>query len=49
MRQDITLACGECKSRNYYSSKNKQNMTTKVELKKYCKKCRKHTVHKEAK
>ena len=49
MRQDVTLACGECKNRNYYTKKNKQNTSAKIELKKYCRKCRKHTLHKETK
>ncbi|HOX28643.1 MAG TPA: 50S ribosomal protein L33 [bacterium] len=49
MRQEMTMVCSECKSKNYYTSKNKQNTSVKVELKKYCKKCRKHTTHKEAK
>ncbi len=49
MRQELTLTCSECKSRNYYTAKNKNNTTAKIELKKYCKKCRKHTLHKESK
>lgn len=45
----ITLACTECKARNYATSKNKRNNQDRVELKKYCKVCRKHTSHREAK
>jgi len=45
----ITLACQECKRRNYSSKKNKKNTPDKVELKKYCPHCRKHTPHKETK
>jgi large subunit ribosomal protein L33 len=45
----ITLACTECKNRNYTSEKNKKNDTEKMELKKYCPSCRKHTPHKETK
>ncbi len=29
--------------------KNKKNTTDKLQLKKYCRHCRKHTVHKETK
>ncbi|MEJ8752441.1 50S ribosomal protein L33 [Lagierella sp. ICN-221743] len=47
MRDSITLECTECKNRNYTSSKNKKNTTDRVELKKYCKFCKKHTPHKE--
>ena len=49
MRDIITLACGECKNRNYTTTKNKKTMTEKLELKKYCPTCRKHTSHKETK
>ena len=49
MRVNISLDCTECKRKNYATNKNKQKMTDKVELKKFCKFCRKHTVHREGK
>ncbi|MHB1925815.1 MAG: 50S ribosomal protein L33 [Leptospirillum sp.] len=49
MREIITLACTQCKDRNYSSMKNKRNTPDKVELKKYCRRCNDHTVHKETK
>lgn len=49
VRVIITLACNECKSRNYATTKNKRNDPDRIELRKYCKVCRKHTVHREAK
>ncbi len=49
MRENITLACTECKQRNYETSKNKKTNSERIELNKYCKFCRKHTVHKETK
>lgn len=49
MRDRITLACTECKQRNYTSNKNKNNTRDRVELSKYCKFCKKHTLHKETK
>jgi large subunit ribosomal protein L33 len=49
MRDAITLACTECKRRNYMSSRNKKKKTEKLEVKKYCAFCRTHTVHKETK
>ncbi|HLE08385.1 MAG TPA: 50S ribosomal protein L33 [Thermodesulfobacteriota bacterium] len=49
MREIITLACTECKRRNYTSTKNKKTVTERLELKKYCKFCRRHIVHKEIK
>ncbi|GEA14412.1 MULTISPECIES: 50S ribosomal protein L33 [Neomoorella] len=49
MRVGITLACTECKRRNYTSSKNKKNDPDRLELKKYCSNCGRHTVHKETK
>ena len=49
MRDIITLACSECKERNYTTTRNKKTMTEKLELKKFCPSCRKHTAHKETK
>ncbi len=39
MRTLVTLACTECKRRNYTTKKNKQNNPDRIELKKYCKWC----------
>ncbi len=49
MRNAVTLACTECKSRNYQTNKNKKNNPDRLEFNKYCKFCRKHTLHKETK
>ncbi len=49
MRVKITLACGECKQRNYDTKKNKKNDPDRLEMMKYCRFCRKHTLHKETK
>ena len=49
MRVTIHLACAECKERNYSTRKNKKNDPDRVELKKYCSRCRAHTLHKETK
>ncbi|HRZ13647.1 MAG TPA: 50S ribosomal protein L33 [Kiritimatiellia bacterium] len=48
-REIITLACTECKQRNYTTTRNKRKTTERVELKKYCRFERKHTAHKEIK
>ena len=45
----ITLRCNDCKQRNYDTMKNKKNTSDRLELKKYCRFCRKHTVHSETK
>ena len=45
MRVKITLRCNECKQRNYNTMKNPD----RLEMKKYCRFCRKHTVHTETK
>ena len=47
MRQIITLSCEVCKERNYTSTKNRQKNRERITLQKYCKKCRKHTSHRE--
>ena len=49
MRVKVVLACEECKQRNYNTMKNKDNPKGKMEIKKYCRFCRKHTNHKETK
>ena len=48
-RVKVTLVCTECKQRNYDTKKNKKNDPDRLELKKHCKFCRKHTLHKESK
>jgi len=49
MRVNITLACTECGERNYITTKNKRTTTERVELKKYCSRDKKHTLHRETK
>jgi large subunit ribosomal protein L33 len=44
-----TLACTECQERNYTTSKNRRNDPKRMELKKYCRRCRFHTLHRETK
>ena len=48
-REIINLQCTECKRRNYTTTKNKREHPDRMELKKYCKWCRKHQPHKETK
>ena len=48
-RDNITLQCTDCKSRNYATTKNKKTTTERLEFKKFCRRCRKHTGHKETK
>lgn len=48
-RNAVTLACVDCKQRNYQTNKNKKNDPDRIELSKYCKFCHKHTTHKETK
>lgn len=48
-RVKVTLACSECKRRNYNTMKNKKNDPDRLSMKKYCPFCRKHTVHTETK
>ena len=48
-REGVALKCTVCDEINYLTSKNKKNTEGKLELKKYCPRCRKSTVHKERK
>ena len=43
----VTLACTECKERNYITEKNRQNDSGRMELQKFCPRCRHHTLHRE--
>ena len=49
VRPIITFACTECKERNYTTEKNRRNDPNRLEFKKFCPRCRKHTLHREAK
>ena len=48
-REIITMQCGDCKERNYSTTKNRKTTPDRIELKKFCRRCRKHTPHKEVK
>ena len=45
----IHLACTECKERTYTSEKNKRNDPGRLEMKKFCPRCRAQTLHRETK
>lgn len=45
----LGLVCEVCHKVNYVTQKNKVTTTTAINLKKYCNKCKKHTMHKEKK
>ena len=49
MSDIITMECTGCKRRNYSTTKNKKTKQGKLERKKFCAHCKKHTVHKETK
>jgi large subunit ribosomal protein L33 len=47
VRIAVTLACEDCKRRNYQTNKSKRNTPDRVTLRKFCKWCRCHTSHRE--
>ena len=49
MRDIVSLACTECKRRNYSTTKNKRTTSGRLEMKKFCRWCRTHTTHRETK
>jgi len=49
LRVILQLECMQCRRRNYSTTKNKQRTQGRLEFKKYCRFCRKHTLHKETK
>ena len=48
-REIVQLQCSECKNRNYSTTKNRKTTPDRLEFAKFCRKCRKHTAHKEVK
>ena len=46
-RDFITLACLECRERTYTTKKNRRNDQGRIELRKYCPRCRRHQTHRE--
>ncbi|WP_163971928.1 50S ribosomal protein L33 [Oceanobacillus halotolerans] len=49
MNKKVILACAICSSRNYTTSKNVSTQSTRLEVRKFCKTCGKHTLHRETK
>jgi large subunit ribosomal protein L33 len=47
VRIAATLACEECKRRNYQTNKSKRNNPERLQLRKYCRWCKRHTAHRE--
>jgi large subunit ribosomal protein L33 len=47
VRPKITMACEECKHRNYITRKNRRNDPDRLEIKKFCPNCGVHRKHKE--
>ena len=47
VRPKITMACTECKERNYITKKNRRNNPDRMELAKFCPRCKQHTAHRE--
>jgi len=43
------LQCAKCKNINYFTKKSKKAAEEKLEMKKFCKFCKKRTIHKEVK
>ncbi len=43
----ITLACSDCRERSYTTTKNRRNDPDRLELKKFCPRCRRHQPHRE--
>ncbi|MFC3932339.1 50S ribosomal protein L33 [Streptococcus dentapri] len=46
-QKKASLACSECGSRNYSIKVSSNPRLTRLEVNKYCKRCKKYTQHKE--
>ena len=47
IRPGITLACTECKERNYQTTKNRRNTPDRLDLMKFCPRDGRKTLHRE--
>jgi len=47
VRIAVTLAGEDCKRRNYQTNKSRRNTPDRIEMRKFCRWCGKHTAHKE--
>ena len=47
VRIAVTLACEDCKRRNYQTNKSRRNSPDRIELRKFSRWCKRHTAHKE--
>ncbi|MFY9422839.1 MAG: 50S ribosomal protein L33 [Bacilli bacterium] len=47
MRLTFLMRCSVCNSENYLTEKNRKKTTDRLELMKFCPKCRKQTLHRE--
>jgi large subunit ribosomal protein L33 len=43
------MECTECHERNYTTEKSRRNDPQRIELNKFCRRCGKHTLHRETK
>ncbi|MBP0727041.1 50S ribosomal protein L33 [Bacillus sp. RG28] len=48
MRKKVVLSCSTCNNRNYTTMKN-SSLQERLEIKKFCKTCNEHTIHRETK
>jgi large subunit ribosomal protein L33 len=48
-RARVALACSECGARNYHTTRARDAKAPRLEIKKHCPTCKKHTLHKESK
>ena len=46
-REHVALACVPCRDRNYHTTKNRRNDPDRLELRKYCPRCRSHELHRQ--
>jgi len=45
----IHFTCTECRDRTYTTTKNRRNDPERLELRKYCPRCRAHRLYREVK
>ena len=48
-KDKVIMECTDCRSRNYFTTKNRRKHPERQERKKFCPRCGTHRMHKETK
>ncbi|MGV2392593.1 UNVERIFIED_CONTAM: 50S ribosomal protein L33 [Campylobacter lari] len=49
LKRKVSLCCDQCQKMNYSTNKSLNASAERIVIKKYCPRCKEHTLHKEEK